>query len=268
MSFLRLYLWCILLLVCGYTSAYAKQPFRSVETRSSGISVNLNWMQMADASFSPLRYEGPGIDFKILSAKSYGNRRRHLYLGAQVDYLRNRLDFQAHYIQPGLGWGLTFLVPDLSSDDALSYMGGTISARTRIYRFVNEDPDHIYWSTSYTLDFHYFFDLEINRDRKVFAELNLPLAGLLSRPAAEIGYTFQLPGFGEHMKRIHENFGFATLNSMQSANLKLIVDLKRTRIRSLSVGYEVDFTRFTKPEPVIYLSNSLLLRMYFDAFVW
>ncbi len=256
------------LIVFCLSDTYSNHPFRSPETRTSGLSLNFHWMQLSDASFSPLRYNGPGVDLKILSVRSYSNLRRHLHLGAKVDYLWNRLDFNAYYFQPRMGWGLTVMVPELSSDNGLSYLGGNISATSRMYRFVNENPDHIYWATSYTVDFQYFFDLEIDRDRKIFMELNIPLAGMVSRPSADNHYTYQLPGFGEYLKRLHENAGFATLNKMQSANLKFIMDLSNNRRQSLSLGYEIDFSRFTEPEPVSYLSNSLFLRFYFNAFVW
>ncbi len=265
---MKFFVWLILLIVFCFSDTYANHPFRSPETRNSGLSLNFQWMQLSDTYFSPLRYDGPGVNLKILSVRTYRNFRRHLHLGVKGDYLRNRLDFNAWYVQPRFGWGLTVIVPELSFDNALSYVGGNISATSRIYRFVNENPDLIYWATSYTLDFQYFFDVEINRERKIFLELNIPLAGMISRPSANNHYTYQLPGFGEHLKRLHENAGFATLDKMQSANLKLIMDLSNNRRQTLSLGYEVDFSRFNEPEPVSFLSNSLFLRFYFNAFVW
>ncbi len=262
---------CLLIMLSGILfpgEGYSQSPFRSIETRSSGLSVNMHWMQMTDASFSPLRYNGPGIDIRLLSARTYGNLRRHFHIGAKADYLLNRLDFSAGYVQPGLNWGLAVMVPEISGEDGLSYLGGSISAGTRMYRFLNEDPDHIYWATSYTVDLYYYFDYEIDRDRKVFAELKVPVAGAVSRPSAENHYTYQMPGFAEYVKRIHENIGFATFNKMQSVNLKLTSDLSRTRLKSVSIGYEMDFTRFTEPEPVVYFSNSLFVRILFYAFVW
>ncbi len=139
---------------------------------------------------------------------------------------------------------------------------------TRIYRFVNEDPDKIHWTTSYTLDFHFVFDLEIDRDRKFIAEVRIPLAGAVSRPSEDDHYTFQFPGFGRYMKRLHENTGFAGPHNMQALNLRLAYDISRSRRRAFSIGYEGDFARFSEPAPVIYLSNSIFLRFNYLAFVW
>ncbi|MFO7924546.1 MAG: hypothetical protein R6U58_12735 [Bacteroidales bacterium] len=262
------YLWTFILWLFLVSGAYSQPSFRSYETRSSGFSLNLHWMQFGDKYFSPLRYNGPGGEINILSVRNYGDIRRHLRLGAKTDYMWNSLDFNAVYIQPVLGGGLSWVVNDLSTKNAFSYIGANLSGTSRFYRFLNEDPDHIYWATSYTLDLYYLFDIEFNKDRKAVIELTMPVAGIVSRPAPESHYTFQLPGFGEYVKRLHENIGFATFNNMQAANLRLITDLSRTRRYSVSMGYEMDFARFSDPRPVIFLSNSLLVRFYFDVLVW
>ncbi len=251
-----------------FFTSYSQPSFRSYETRSAGVSVNLHWMQLSDALFSPLRYNGPGGEIKIVSARDYDDMRRHFSLGAKVDYIWNNLDFHTMYLQPGFHYGLSFLVNDLSTERTLSYLGGGMTGTSRIYNFLNEDPDHIYWTTSYTVDFNYFLDINIGQGKKIFAELTLPLAGVVSRPSEENLYSFQLPGFWEHTKRLHENIGFATLDKMQSANMIIAMDLTRTRRHSFSIGYEVDFSRFTDPRPVIYFSNSLYLRLLFNALVW
>ncbi len=265
---IRRFIWVTVLAVLLVSGVNSQPNFRSQEIRSSGFSLNLNWLQLTDNTFSPLRYNGPGIDLRILSVRDYNQMRRHLQIGARGDYLWNRLDFTSYYFQPSFIWGLTFLIPDLSADNASSFFGGSLNATSRIYRFNNEDPERIYWTTSYSLDLNYLFDLEINRDRFMFVEIRVPVAAAVSRPSDEINYTYQLPGFGEYIKRLHENIGFATLDKLQSANLKIIMDLSRSRRSSFSIGYEVDFFRFAGTEQVMYLSNSLLLRMYIDALVW
>lgn len=260
-----------LLLISGLfllTDIYPRPTFRSYETRSAGLALNFHWMQMNDAFFSPLRYDGPGGELKILSSRNYGNIRRHLSLGAKADYLWNSLDFYALYLQPKLAVGLSWPVAALLTDRSFSYLGGTATATSRMYSFRNEDPDHLYWSTSYTLDFYYLLDVELESGKKVFLELNLPLAGMVSRPSEESHYSFQMPGFGEYMKRLHENIGFATLNRMQALNICLTMDLSRSRRRSVSIGYEMDFARITKPGPVIYFTNSLFIRMFLDVLVY
>ena len=258
----------ILLSLFVFPDAGSQPSFRTYETRSAGISMNLHWMQFVDNHFSPLRYNGPGGSLSIHSARHYGDIRRYLVLGAKADYMWNNLGFNAVYLKPELSGGLALKVNDLSTDISLSYIGGAITATSRLYRFENEDPGHIYWATSYTLDLHYFLDVEIERGKKVLAELNIPLAGAVSRPPEENYSSYQLPGFAEHMRTIHQGTGFATFDRMQAVNLKLLMDIRRTRRNSLSLGYELDFARFSKPEPVIFFSNSLFLRFIIDALVW
>lgn len=268
-SVMKLYLLIILSGFLFLSEVNSQQTFKkSLETRSAGIFINFHWLQMNDARFSPLKYSGPGMEIKFSSVRSYDNIRRHFSFGAGGDYIQNKPGFDAYYLKPAITGGVTFLADNISTESSLSYVGGSISATSRMYRFINEDPDHLYWATSYTLDFHYFFDMEVGERRRALFELNFPVAGLASRPAAENHYTFQLPGFYEYMKRLHENPGFVTWNTMQAVNVSLVMDLLRNRKRSLSLGYELDFARFSKPEPVIYLSNSLFLRMYFDVLVW
>ena len=236
--------------------------------RSAGVALNMQWFQLADRQFSPLRYNGPGATFRIFSVADRGYLRRHMSFGASGDYLRNRLGFEALYIQPQITGGVTFPVDGLSTDMGISYAGGNITATSRLYRFINEDPAHVHWTTSYSIDFHYIFDHEIDRDKKVIVVLNIPLAGAVSRTPVDRHYTFQFPGFGQHLKRIHEDIGFMTVDRMQAANLKITYDLSRSRRRSVCIGYEADFARFTHPEPVIYFSNSIFLRINLYALVW
>jgi hypothetical protein len=264
-SFLLLLLSGVLFL----SNTYSRPTFRkSYEIRSAGVVMNMHWLQLNDTRFSPLKYNGPGGEFNLMSVKGIDNKRRHFSLGARADYLWNSLEFNAIYLQPKFMGGLTFLVNDLSTENSLSYIGGNFSASSRMYRFINEDPDHLYWATSYTLDFHYVFDMGIGEYKRAMIELNLPIAGAASRPSEENLYTYQLPGFGEYMKRLHQNLGFATWNTMQAVNVRLLMDLSRTRKSSVSLGYEFDFARFSRPEPVIYLSNSLFIRLFFDVLVW
>jgi hypothetical protein len=230
--------------------------------------MNLHWLQLNDISFSPLKYHGPGGELNIVSVKDYENKRRHFSLGGRGDYLSNSMDFNVLFLQPKFTGGVTYLADKLSTENSLSYIGGSITATSRMYRFINEDPAHLYWATSYTLDFHYFFDMGIGDIKRAWFELKFPIAGIASRPSEENHYSFQLPGFAEYMKRLHENIGFATWNSMQAVNASILLDLSRSRRGSVSLGYELDFARFARPEPVIYLSNSLFIRMFFDALVW
>ncbi len=268
-GFMKLYILIILIGVLFMSEAYSQPPFRkSLETRSAGLVLNMHWLQLNDAQFSPLNYSGPGGEIMISSVRSYDNIRRHLNIGASGDYIQNSLGFNAVYLRPEIVVGVTYLVNDLSTENSLSYFGGSFSATSRMYRFLNEDPDHLYWATSYTVDFHYFFDMEVGEKRRGLFELRFPIAGVSSRPSDDNHYSFQLPGFGEYMKRLHENIGFSTWNTMQAVNATLLIDLSRTRKRSFSLGYELDFARFTKPEPVIYLSNSLFLRLFIDSLVW
>ncbi len=236
--------------------------------RSAGASFNMQWFQLADRQFSPLRYNGPGGTFRIFSVADRRYLRRHLSFGASGDYLWNRLEFEALYIQPEITAGVTVPVDGLSTELGISHVGGNITATSRLYRFINEDPAHIHWTTSYSIDFHYRFDYEIDRDKKVIAVLNVPLAGAVSRTPSDRHYTFQFPGFGQYLRRIHEDIRFMTVDRMQAANLKVTYDLSRSRRRSLCIGYEADFARFAHPEPVIYFSNSIFLRINLYTLVW
>ncbi|TVR70588.1 MAG: hypothetical protein EA408_10955 [Marinilabiliales bacterium] len=265
---MRPFLLIFIAVIVILPEAIGQAHLRSPQDRITGVTLNMNWMQMADRYFSPLRYNGPGAQLEIFSVRDNVTMRRHLNLGAKADYMLNRHGFEAFYLQPAFSLGLTFLVDPLSSDNGFTYAGGSASAMTRMYRFVNEDPDKVHWTTSYTLDFHYVFDLEIDRDKKLIAELKIPLAGAVSRPSDDIQYTFQFPGFGRYMIRLHENIGFAGPHNMQALNLRLAYDLSRTRRRAFTIGYEVDFARFSEPAPVIYFSNSIFFRFNYLAFVW
>lgn len=269
------YLLIISLILTGFNQAVSQPHFgpslpnvSSPVDRTTGAAFNAQWFQLADRQFSPLRYNGPGGTFRIFSVIDQSYMRRHFSLGAGGDYVWNRLDFEALYLQPEITAGVTFPVDGLSTDFGVSYAGGNMTATSRIYRFINEDPDHIYWTTSYSLDFHYIFDYEIERDKKVIAVLNIPLAGAVSRSPVDRHYTFQFPGFGQYVKKIHENIGFMTVDRMQAANLKITYDLSRSRRRSLCIGYEADFARFTHPEPVIFFSNSIFLRFNIYMLRW
>jgi hypothetical protein len=266
---MKLYILILLAGLMFVSETHAQPPFRkSLETRSAGLVINFHWLQLNDAQFSPLNYSGPGGEIKISSVRRYDNIRRHFSIGASGDYLQNSLGFNAVYLRPEIVAGVTYLVNDLSTENSLSYIGGSFSATSRMYKFLNENPDHLYWATTYTLDFHYFFDIEVSEKRRALFELRFPVAGVASRPSEDDHYSFQLPGFGAYMKRLHENIGFSTWNTMQAVNTTIIIDLSRTRKRSFSIGYELDVARFTKPEPVIYLSNSLFLRLFIDSLVW
>ncbi len=270
---LLLFLVSIGILICpaAISQPHFGPPRPNVATpadRTAGAAFNMHWMQFTDSGFSPLRYNGPGGTFRIFSVVDRGHLRRHFAIGGKADYLWNRLGFDSWYLQPEIGGGLTFPVDALSTDQGISHAGGNISATYRVYRFMNEDPGHIYWTTSYTLDFHYIFDYEFDRDKNFVAVLNIPLAGAVSRPAEERNQTFQFPGFSQYFMRIHENTGFVTLDKMQAANIRLSYDITRSRRRSFSIGYEVDFARFAHPEPVMYFSNSLFFRLNFYRFFW
>lgn len=259
--------WIVFIFLILFTDAYSQPAWKKFDTKSSGLTLRMNWMQLNDTHFSPLRYNGPGGELNILSVRYYGDLRRYLNLGAKAGYLWNNNGFHSLYLQPDIGAGLTFLVDDLSSGDALSFLGGGINATSGIYSFLNEDPDHIHWATSYFLEFHYVLDVEMSVDRKAFLELKIPLAGMISRPSADDLYTFQLPGFGEYMKRIHKDAGFATWDKMQALNMQVLMDISRSRRSSVSLGYELDFARFSEPAPAVYFTNSLFLRIFFDVFV-
>jgi hypothetical protein len=249
--------------------ALAQSPaWKKYDTRSAGISLNLHWMQLNDAHFSPLLYNGPGSELKIISVRTYGELRRNFSLGAKADYLRNRYGFNSYHIKPEFRGGLGFKFNDLSTRNATSYLGGEINATSRLYRFVNEDPDHIYWATSYTLEFNYTLDIDMSDDRKAFFEIKFPVGGMVSRPYENNYNSFQLPGFNEYMKRLHENFHFATWDQMQALNMQLLYDLSRTRRSSVTLGYELDFARFSRPSPAMYFTNSLFIRIFYDVFVW
>jgi hypothetical protein len=266
---MKLYILILLTGVLFLNETHSQPPFRkSLETRSAGLVINMHWLQLNDAQFSPLSYSGPGVEISLSSVRSYDNIRRHLSIGASGDYLQNSFGFNAVYLRPEIVAGVTYLVNDISTENSLSYIGGSFSATSRMYRFLNEDPDHLYWATTYTLDFHYFFDMEVGEKRRALLELRFPIAGVASRPSDDYHYSFQLPGFGEYMKRLHENIGFSTWNTMQAVNATVLIDLSRTRRRSFSLGYELDFARFTRSEPVIYLSNSLFIRFFIDSLVW
>jgi hypothetical protein len=255
------------LFICSWSGAQSP-AWLGYDTRSAGISLNLHWMQLNDNYFSPLSYNGPGIELNIVSVRHYGGvRRRHLDIGARADYLWNSYGFNSYFIQPGFSWGMTYLCNGLSGDNAISFIGGGLNATSRIYKFINEEPDHIFWATSYMLEFNYILDFEINNDRKAFLEIKVPLAGLVSRPGLNNHYSYQLPGIDEYLKRLHENIGFATLNSFQSLNFQALVDLSRSRRKSVNIGYELDFTRFTGPSDAVYFTNSLFMKVFLDAFV-
>ena len=252
-----------------FSGAYSQSPaWKTFDTRSAGLSVNIHWMQLNDAHFSPLRYDGPGGELKIQSVRYYGDVRRHFAIGAKADYLQNRQGFNSFFIQPEFRGGLGFKINDLSTGNAVTYLGGEINATSRMYRFVNEEPDHLYWATSYTAEFSYIMDVDIGIERKAFLELRLPLAGMVSRPMEENYYSYQLPGFNEYIKRLHENFHFATWNRMQAVNLQMLMDISRTRRNSVTLGYELDFARFLNPTQAMYFTNSLFVRIFFDVFVW
>lgn len=259
--------WIVIFCLILFGDAYAQPAWKKFDTKSSGLALQMNWMQLSDNHFSPLRYNGPGTELNILSVRYYGDMRRYFNLGAKAGYLWNNNGFNSMCLQPEVGAGLTFLADNLSSANALSFLGGGINATSRIYRFLNEDPDHIHWATSYALEFHYILDVEISENRKALMEIKLPVAGMISRPSADDYYTFQLPGFSEHMKRIHKDSGFATWDKMQALNMQVVMDLSRSRRSSVSLGYELDLARFTEPSPAVYFTNSLFLRIFFDVFV-
>jgi hypothetical protein len=247
--------------------AYSQSPaWKKYDVRSSGISLNLHWMQLNDAHFSPLLYNGPGSELKIISVRTYGDKRRHFALGAKADYLWNRYGLNSYHIKPEFRGGLGFKIRD--TRNITTYAGGEVNASSRLYRFVNEDPDHLYWATSYTLEFNYILDADIDDDRKASLEIRFPLAGMVSRPSDDNYYSFQLPGFNEYMRRLHENFHFATWNRMQAVNMQMLVDLSRTRRSSVTLGYQLDFARFSEPSPAMYFTNSLFIRIFYDVFVW
>ncbi len=259
----------ILMVLLSLTGSYGQSPaWKTFDTRSSGISLSLHWMQLNDMHFSPLRYNGPGGELKIVSIRSYDEIRRYFSVGGRADYLWNSLGFNSIYVQPEFVFGLTRRIEGLSGEKAFSYLGGGINATSRIYRFLNEDPDHIYWATSYMTELHYIYDIAIGDNRKALVELKLPLAGIISRPAVGNHYNYQLPGFVEYAKRLHENPQFATWYNMQGANLLLLAELSSSRRSSVSVGYELDFARFSEPAPAIYFFNSVFIRIFYDVFVW
>lgn len=264
--------FCLLFLFLLLTtiSASAQRKYRPGirETVSSGFFLKTHLVQLKEGVFSPLRYHGPSAEINYVTLRYPGDFRRSLEIGAQSGYLINRLELGGWHLAPHLSMSYSYNIEGASSGDLNTFLGARLSGNSRMVFFTGEDPHHLYWVTAYTLGLICVADIELTRDRMMFFEISIPLAGAVSRPPGGERSSYQVMERGSIIKRLHEDPVFSTFDNLQAANIKLMVDISRTNRGSLTLGYEADFLRFAGPEPVTYLNNGLFLRVFFDSHIW
>lgn len=252
-----------------FFNSHAQRFFRPEirETLSSGFYVKTHFLQFKDDTFSPLRYNGPSGEVRYLSVRYPSGFRSSLSLGMQAGYFENRFSFNGWQLNPRFSFTFAAKLEGASGRGVRTFIGPAVTGNSRITLYKDEDPDHIYWFTSYSMDLFFVTEIELERDRMLFLEIRAPLAAMVSRTAQNNTQSYHIMETGEIIKRIHRDISFYTVDNLQSVNLKLMVDLSRTNRGSVTLGYEADFTSFSGSAPVLYFNNGILLRVMFDSHI-
>lgn len=241
--------------------------FKAFEVRSSGIQFKGDFFQLKDRLISPLAYSGAGGQIDYFWSMEGEVARNYFNIGLNLDFGRNRFSLDAIYFQPEIIVSHTRITDMAYSDKQQILMGFAVSAKPRLYKFIHEDADHLYWMNSYTLDFHWILEQEIGKTTKLWVELQVPLVGVVFRPEQEIFNSVQLTSLWEIIKSSHSGVNFASLHNFQSATLRAYYDLAADERGALSVGYEADFVTFSRPVRAYVLTHSLTLRFMFNRLV-
>lgn len=241
--------------------------FKAYEVRASGLNIKGDFFQLKERLISPLTYSGTGLQADYFMMKEGEFSRNYFHLGLNVDYASNRFGLDVIFVQPEFVLSHTWITHLAYNDKQKILIGGAFSAKPRAYKFLNENNEHIHWMTSYTLDLHYILEQELDRERKFWLEVQIPLLGVMFRPDAESFYSVQLPGIWEMTKRLHTNPEFASLHNFQSICFKAFIDLYAGERGAFSVGYETDFASFSKPVRASVITHSLTMRLMFNRLV-
>ncbi len=265
MLFLRIFAVAVMFLLFIPSSAQRMYRPEIRETVSSGFYVKTHFLQFKDDLFSPLRYNGPSGEVNFLSIRYPSDFRSSLSLGVQAGYFENRFSLNGWQLSPRFCFTYAAKLQGASGRGVNTFLGPALSGNSRISFYTDEDPDHFYWLTTYSIDLFFVTEIELERDRILFLEIRAPLASMLSRPRQNNSPSYHIMETREIIKRIHRNISFYTVDNLQSVNLKLMVDLSRSNRGSVTLGYEADFTRFSGSSPVMYFNNGILLRVMFDS---
>lgn len=241
--------------------------FKAFEVRSSGLQIKGDFFQLKDRLISPLAYTGTGGQVDIFRVKDGEMARNYFNLGFNVNYAQNKFGLNVLHIQPEFIFSHTRITNLAYSNKQKVLLGLAFSAKPRLYDFVDEDFYHVHWMTGYTLDLHGVFEQEIGRDRKLWFELQIPVAGVVFRPERETFYSIQVPTLWEITKRAHTNGYFASLHNMQSGTFRVFYDLAAGERGSLTIGYETDFISFAQPLRASVLTHSFALRIMINRLV-
>jgi hypothetical protein len=218
---------------------------------------------LRDRVFNNTVYSGATFGVAFGREWRAGNRLQHGRLGTRLGKLANRYDLPALLVEVDARYAHGRRV-GLCAPAANCYLGLSIGGGPKMHHFEEEDADHIYWITSYDLAAR----LDVRRNQpglgEVGLEVELPLAGIVSRPAARVEHNNDVASAGYLVRRIHGDLRVATLPAFRGARLAVAYHGGSARRLGAGVRYELVYDQYAEPREVQRLSHrisaSLVLR--------
>ncbi len=247
----------------GETASLLQIPSDSLAGRANrlGLAVGLLHLQIRDDIIAPMRWSGLGASITLSYDRDRESSRTRMHLKFPVSFFTNRYGHEGAATGYALGYRYVRRVPEFGIAGT-SFVGGAFLWNVDLQYYYDWDEEHLYWLTA--LDLALVFQHEVllkPRNRLVF-RFTFPLISLVSRPPDHRYYkSDNLDSFGLYFSKPYEGIHLTSLNEHLSMTLSLHYTFPLTRSWGFGTDYELGYRRFTDPETIQILSNTLSGRL-------
>lgn len=211
------------------------------------LSVGGGLLQLRDEALLPVIHSGAGT---AIGAEYRRNHRRNLHrveLQAQIYSTSSRVDEGSQYIGLGMHYRYLRLLTDLGEYNdkhikpASLWLGARLGGGPTIQSYPQIDEAHAYWNTQYQLNPIAMIYWQAKPRLAWINELELPLLGTVSRPAANRTYFNDIPYFTETMALAHTDMRVRFAHQAGSLRLTTALEYPLHRRVLQRVGYQLAY---------------------------
>ncbi|MCL2435365.1 MAG: hypothetical protein FWD09_04405 [Lentimicrobiaceae bacterium] len=253
------FLLCILLLAIKTISGQSLLP------PGDGIQISFSTgnAQYKDKLLNGLRNNGLNLSFGVHYSINKHSLNHEVGLTIDLAPLWNRYGWGGvdnHYLQPNIYYRL------LTNVKEKIQLGGIVNYATMFYRNEFLDSHHNYWRTKINLGFSVCYPIPIHEKWTLFIPLNLPVIGVISRPAEDRSLVLNEPDLKLYdiLKRMHSNFQFVAIGYKYfEIETGIFFGVKLTSNRQLTFGYKILYEQTTTSLKSQLLTNQISVKYSF-----
>jgi len=240
----------------------ADQGFNSASR--IGFALGVPYIQVRDDIVGPLRWDGPGGAIEIFYDHVGGATRHQLDLTLPLGLLTNRYGHRAAAL--GFKLGYTYFRPVMSSAEyGTAFAGGLLRWDEDLQFYADWDDEHLYWITACDLAPAVLHELRLGRRHRFDLGLDFAVLSLVSRPPSHRYYKIDdLTRLGFWFRKPHQGIRLTSVGRHLAVDASLDYALAISRSWLVGVAYELAYRRYTEPETIQSLSNTILIRATYE----